>query len=64
MTAANVNDTTMFQALVEDIAPVRTPAGQRRTRPGAIHADKVMTAEQTVPTCAGVGSRRGSRGVG
>jgi IS5 family transposase len=40
VTAANVNDTTMFQAVVEDIPPVRTPAGRRRTRPGAVHADK------------------------
>jgi hypothetical protein len=35
VTAANVNDTTMFQAVVDDIAP----AGRRRTRPGAVHAD-------------------------
>jgi hypothetical protein len=40
VTAANVNDTTMFQAVVEDIPPVRTPAGRRRTRPAAVHADK------------------------
>jgi transposase len=40
VTAANVNDTTMFQAVVEDIPPVRTQAGRRRTRPGAVHADK------------------------
>jgi transposase len=30
VTAANVNDTTMFQAVVEDIPPVRAPAGRRR----------------------------------
>jgi IS5 family transposase len=40
VTAANVNDTTMFQAVLEDIAPVRTPAGRRRTRPATVHADK------------------------
>jgi IS5 family transposase len=40
VTAANVNDTSMFQAVVEDIPPVRTPAGRRRTRPAAVHADK------------------------
>ena len=40
VTAANVNDTTMFQAVVDDIPPVRTPAGRRRTRPAAVHADK------------------------
>jgi transposase len=40
VTAANVNDTTMFQAVVADIPPVQTSAGRRRTRPGAVHADK------------------------
>jgi hypothetical protein len=40
VTAANVNDTSMFQAVVEDIPPVRTPAGRRRTRPAKVHADK------------------------
>jgi Transposase DDE domain len=40
VTAANVNDTTVFQAIVADIPPIRTPAGRRRTRPGAVHADK------------------------
>jgi transposase len=40
VTAANVHDTTMFQALLEDIPPVRTPAGRRRTRPAKVHADK------------------------
>jgi hypothetical protein len=40
VTAANVADTTMFQAVVDDLPPVRTLAGRRRTRPGPIHADK------------------------
>jgi IS5 family transposase len=40
VTAANVNDTTMFQAVVADIPPVRTPAGRRRRRPAKVHADK------------------------
>jgi transposase len=40
VTAANVNDTAMFQALVEDIPPIRTPGGRRRIRPAAVHADK------------------------
>jgi IS5 family transposase len=39
VTAANVADTTMFQAVIEDIALVRTPAGRRRTRPAKVHAD-------------------------
>jgi transposase len=40
VTAANVADVTMLQAMVDDIPPVRTPSGRRRTRPGAVHADK------------------------
>jgi transposase len=40
VTAANVNDTTIFQAVVEDIPPIRTPSGRRRRRPGKLHADR------------------------
>jgi transposase len=40
VTAANVPDVTMLQAMVDDIPPIRTPSGRRRTRPGAVHADK------------------------
>jgi IS5 family transposase len=40
VTAANVGDVTMLQAMVDDIPPIRTPSGQRRTRPGKLDADK------------------------
>jgi IS5 family transposase len=40
VTAANVNDTAMLTALLDDVPPVRTPSGRRRTRPGTVHADK------------------------
>jgi IS5 family transposase len=40
VTAANAGDTTMFQAVVDDVPPIRTPSGRRRTRPGKVHADK------------------------
>jgi IS5 family transposase len=40
VTAANGHDTTMFQAVLEDIPPVRTLAWRRRTRPAKVHADK------------------------
>ena len=40
VTAANVSDTTIFAAALDDVPPVRTPAGRRRTRPDAVHADK------------------------
>jgi IS5 family transposase len=40
VTAANVADTTMFQPVLDDVPPVRTPSGRRRSRPAAVHADK------------------------
>jgi hypothetical protein len=40
VTAANVADVTMLQAVVDDIPSVRTPSGRRRTRPGKLDADK------------------------
>jgi hypothetical protein len=40
VTAANVADVTMLAAVVDDIPPVRTPSGRRRTRPGKLDADK------------------------
>jgi IS5 family transposase len=40
VTAANVPDVTMLQAMVDDLPPVRTPSGRRRIRPGKLDADK------------------------
>jgi transposase len=40
VTAANVPDVTMLEAMVDDIPPVRTPSGRRRHRPGKLDADK------------------------
>ena len=40
VTAANVADTTMFAAVLDDVPPIGTPSGRRRTRPDAVHADK------------------------
>jgi len=40
VTAANVNDTSMFEAVLDDVPPVRTPSGRRRRRPGTVDADK------------------------
>lgn len=65
ITAANVNDTTMFQAVVDDIPPIRTPSGQRRTRPGAVHADKGYdsAANRAWLRRRGIGPRIARRGV-
>jgi hypothetical protein len=45
VTAANVNDTTMFQAVLDDVPPARTPSGQRRCRPGKVHGDKAYDGD-------------------
>jgi transposase len=39
-TGANTNDGLVFEALLDDIPVVRTPAGSRRFRPGKVHVDK------------------------
>jgi Transposase DDE domain len=40
VSAANANDATMFEAVVDDIPPIRLPSGRRRRRPCKVHADK------------------------
>jgi transposase len=39
VTAANVNDTTLFQALLDDVPAVRGSSGRRRCRPAKVHGD-------------------------
>jgi transposase len=58
VTRANTNDSTMFEALLDDIPSVRTPAGQpgqRRCRPGKVHGDKAYDHRR----CRGYLTRRG-----
>ena len=40
VTGANTNDSLVFEALLDDLPKVRTPAGGRRCRPDKCHADK------------------------
>jgi transposase len=41
LTAANVNDSEVFEAVIEAVEPVKRPGpGRRRCRPGKLHADK------------------------
>jgi transposase len=65
VTAANVNDTTMFQALLDDVPPIRRPSGRRRTRPGKVHADKAYDsqANRAYLRRRGIRSRIARRGV-
>jgi hypothetical protein len=45
VTGANANDSTMFEAVLDDLPPVRTPAGGRRCRPAKVHGDKGVRHE-------------------
>ena len=40
ISAANANDSTMFEAVLDDIPAIRMPSGRRRRRPAKVHADK------------------------
>jgi transposase len=40
VSAANANDATMFEAVLDDIPPILMATGRRRPRPGKVHADK------------------------
>jgi Transposase DDE domain len=56
-TAATTNDSTMFEALLDDLPAVRTPAGGRRCRPEKVHADKAYDQRR----CRAYLTRRGIR---
>jgi hypothetical protein len=45
LSAANANDATMFEAVLDDIPPIRMPTGRRRRRPGKVHGDKAVRHE-------------------
>jgi hypothetical protein len=45
VTGANTNDSLVFEALVDDLPKVRTPAGGWRCRPAKVHADKAVRHE-------------------
>jgi transposase len=57
VTAANTPDAAVFEALLDDIPAVRTPAGGRRCRPDKCHADKAYDQRR----CRGYLTRRGSK---
>jgi transposase len=40
LTAANVNETTMLEATMDAIKPIKGPRGRPRKRPDKLHADK------------------------
>jgi len=40
VSAANANDATMLEAVLDDIPAIRMPTGRRRRRSTKVHADK------------------------
>jgi transposase len=40
VTAASITDTSMLQAVLDDVPPVLMPSGRRRCRPDKVHVDK------------------------
>jgi transposase len=57
VSAANANDATMFEAVLDDIPPIRMPTGRRRRRPGKVHGDKAYDHRR----CRAYLRRRGIR---
>jgi transposase len=57
VSAANANDSTMFEAVLDDIPPIRMPSGRRRRRPAKVHADKAYDHRR----CRAYLRRRGIR---
>jgi transposase len=49
LTAANIHESVVFEALLEAIEPIRRPGGpgRRRMRPATLHADKAYD----IPRC-------------
>jgi hypothetical protein len=65
VTAGSVADTAMFQAVVDDVPPVRAPSGRRRTRPDVVHADKAYDSRtnRAYPRRRGIRPRIARRGM-
>ena len=57
LSAANANDSTMFEAVLDDIPAIRMPTGRRRRRPGKVHGDKAYDHHR----CRAYLRRRGIR---
>jgi hypothetical protein len=64
VTGAKINDSIMFEVLLDDIPPVRTPAGRRRRRPDTCHADRAYDTAVAAATCRGQASRSASPAAG
>jgi Transposase DDE domain len=63
--AANTPDGVLVAAMVDDVPAIRTPSGQRRKRPGKLHADKAYDSRANRRTLRrrGIRPRIARRGV-
>lgn len=64
VSAADADDSTMLEAVLEDIPPIRMPSRRRRHhRPAKLHADKAYDHRRCRAVCAGAGSGPASPGA-
>jgi transposase len=57
LSAANANDSTMLEAVLDDIPAIRMPTGRRQRRPAKVHGDKAYDHRR----CRAYLRRRGIR---
>jgi hypothetical protein len=60
----NADDSTMVEAVLDDIPPIRMPSGRRCRRPARVHADKADDHRRCWAYLRRVVSGRGSPGAG
>ena len=58
LSAANLNDVSLFEGLLDAIEPIKGPRGRPRTRPKKVHGDKAYEAKH----CRDYLRRRGISG--
>ncbi len=65
LSAANVNDISLFETMVEAIEPIKGPRGRPRRRPAKLHADKAYEAKhgRQYLRRRGIGCRIARKGV-
>jgi transposase len=63
VSSANANDSTMLEAVLDDIPPIRMPSGRRRRRPANSMPTRRTTTAAAGPICAGEAFGRGSLGA-